>query len=687
MNVNTSSLRISQLKGYKGMSRTDLRTAISGINAWIIAEFPWISKVIDEYVVDKMRDLSFEEIRKLKFSLQDTVWIYLPEDVPIPYMLAQLISSDMLLPYPSDKIKDPSNEQKLLYKQELSAILDRAMGRINKTIAQWASSPLIVHMGDERMVYEEIERNGCLDRYSWYIWSQFWINYIWYDQDAEEFMCNIPIRIATPWKSEGTPEIQEINPQTIKDLVTELFGKKWNTPKEKKFSWFKVVTKLHTDHSCEYGPIKKSRYISVHISHKDVVNLDEQSFTTEEILSYLQKFLDVQNYLIAEIGKKIGWDGKERRRALFSDSSVYYESKKWWEALDTEISDKFNKLLLKSKDVIRLEDVGGQEAAKTEIKKLISVITNAELARQYGAEIPSWMIFYWPSGTGKTLLAKALASSIDADIFTIKMTDIANTAYINEGAKNIADLFKYLRSRAEEHPTKRMVIIMDEMDALFKKRLGVNASAEDGKIVNTFLTEMDGFEKLQNVLFIGTTNILDSIDNAVKRSLRFWTHIKVDLPGVEERVAIFQIAIKKATWKATIDLFDELHYQDLASESEWLSGADIQHIINRCINTKFYEAVETQNAERISTDCIVQEIQKVKSQNGNKNKIFQTNTRELIQAIISNDQTGAIYQATFQQLMNKVVAEVAEKLNNGELTVPDLLHILAPEPASRRIGY
>ncbi len=178
------------------------------------------------------------------------------------------------------------------------------------------------------------------------------------------------------------------------------------------------------------------------------------------------------------------------------------------------------------------------------------------------------MIFYGPSGTGKTLLAKALASSIDADIFTIKMTDIANTAYINEGAKNIADLFTYLRSRAEEQPTKRIVIIMDEMDALFKKRIGVNASAEDGKIVNTFLTEMDGFEKLQNVLFIGTTNVLDSIDNAIKRSLRFGTHIKVDLPSLEERAEIFQIAVKNAARKAKIDLFDALDYQDLAKESE-----------------------------------------------------------------------------------------------------------------------
>lgn len=146
----------------------------------------------------------------------------------------------------------------------------------------------------------------------------------------------------------------------------------------------------------------------------------------------MKKFLDLQNYIIAEVAQKIGWNGKDRRKSLYTDDGTYYQSKKPDDDIDPEISEKFSKLLLKIKEPVKLDDIGGQEKAKLEIKKLIALIKNPELALQYGAEPPSGMIFYGPSGTGKTLLGRAMASSIHAEVFNIKMTDIANTAYINE---------------------------------------------------------------------------------------------------------------------------------------------------------------------------------------------------------------------------------------------------------------
>jgi SpoVK/Ycf46/Vps4 family AAA+-type ATPase len=153
------------------------------------------------------------------------------------------------------------------------------------------------------------------------------------------------------------------------------------------------------------------------------------------------------------------------------------------------------------------------------------------------------IIFYGPSGTGKTLLARCLATAVDADVYAIKMTDLANTAYINEGAKNVQDLFKYLRNQASKNPGKKLIVIFDELDALFKNRENRNSSGEDTKVVNTFLTEMDGFDTLKNVIIVGTTNRLESLDNAVKRPGRLGTHIKVDLPSKDERAKIFQIHI------------------------------------------------------------------------------------------------------------------------------------------------
>jgi len=127
-----------------------------------------------------------------------------------------------------------------------------------------------------------------------------------------------------------------------------------------------------------------------------------------------------------------------------------------------------------------------------------------------------------------------IATEVDAEVYNIKMTDIATNAYINTGANAIKDLFEFIRAKAQQNSGKQIIIILDEMDALLKKREGNgNQSEEDKKIVNTFLSEMSGFETKSKVMFIGTTNNFDSLDSAVVRSGRFSTKVKVDLPDQE----------------------------------------------------------------------------------------------------------------------------------------------------------
>ena len=137
------------------------------------------------------------------------------------------------------------------------------------------------------------------------------------------------------------------------------------------------------------------------------------------------------------------------------------------------------------------------------------------------------------------MLAKAVASEVDAEVYNIKLTDIATSAYINTGSNNVQKLFAFIRQKAQNN--KKIVVILDELDSLFGKRDEINGSREDTKIVNTFLTEMSGFDTMENVIFIGTTNLLANIDPAVIRSGRLTTKVKVDLPNTDGLKQIYQI--------------------------------------------------------------------------------------------------------------------------------------------------
>lgn len=177
---------------------------------------------------------------------------------------------------------------------------------------------------------------------------------------------------------------------------------------------------------------------------------------------------------------------------------------------------------------------------------IVKTLKHQDVMRSWGAKPTSGIIFYGPPGTGKTLLAMVIATKVDAEVYNIKMTDIATNAFINTGANSIKDLFAFIRAKAEQNSKKHVIIILDEMDAILKKRDGINQSDEDKKIVNTFLAEMSGFDTRSNVMFIGTTNNYDSLDSAVVRSGRFSTKVKVDLPDQEGRIEAFRIHMEKA---------------------------------------------------------------------------------------------------------------------------------------------
>ncbi len=245
--------------------------------------------------------------------------------------------------------------------------------------------------------------------------------------------------------------------------------------------------------------------------------------------------------------------------------------------------------------------------------------------KEWWAQPTRGLIFEGPSGTGKTLLAKAIASEVDADVYDIKLTDIASSAYVNEWANNVSKMFAEIRQKVKNG--KKMIIILDELDALFGNRNNSHSSKEDTKIVNTFLTEMSGMEDLQDVIFIGTTNLVEAIDPAVRRSGRMGMVITVDKPDKAALEQIFDIHITNLRNRSK--KFDELFKKALQSGlniseivarayAKWLVGADIKELTRRISENKAHESIAGNTNIQLTTEEFINIIDNLKKQSNNR---------------------------------------------------------------------
>ena len=217
------------------------------------------------------------------------------------------------------------------------------------------------------------------------------------------------------------------------------------------------------------------------------------------------------------------------------------------------------------------------------------------------------------------MLAKAVASEVDAEVYNVKLTDIATSAYINTGSNNVQKLFEFIEQKAQNN--KKIVVILDELDALFGKRDEINGSREDTKIVNAFLTKMSGFDTMENVIFIGTTNLLANIDPAVIRSGRLTTKIKVDLPNADGLKQIYQIHLNKLRKisKKFYHATEKLDIDAIARQSDKLSGADVEEVVRIVAQTKAMEEINGNHDEEITEKYFYDAIEKVKNSNQTRN--------------------------------------------------------------------
>lgn len=219
---------------------------------------------------------------------------------------------------------------------------------------------------------------------------------------------------------------------------------------------------------------------------------------------------------------------------------------------------------------ITFKDVAGQEGAKQEVQEIVEFLKNPQKYTDLGGKIPKGALLVGPPGTGKTLLAKAVAGEAGVPFFSMSGSDFVEM-FVGVGASRVRDLFRQAKEKAP------CIIFIDEIDAVGRARsknpaMGGNDEREN--TLNALLTEMDGFGTNSGVIILAATNRVDMLDSALMRAGRFDREIHVDLPGLNERKAIFQVHLKPIKVDESVDI-------DLLSrQTPGFSGADIANVCN-----------------------------------------------------------------------------------------------------------
>jgi cell division protease FtsH len=221
------------------------------------------------------------------------------------------------------------------------------------------------------------------------------------------------------------------------------------------------------------------------------------------------------------------------------------------------------------KSALDFQAVAGNEEAKESLMDIVDFLKNPEKYKKYGARMPKGVILYGDPGTGKTLLAKAVAGEAGVPFYALSGSDFVQV-YVGVGAARVRNLFKKAKSHG------KAVIFIDEIDAIGKARgNGKNGSSNDEKdqTLNALLTEMSGFGQEEGIVVIAATNRLDMLDSALLRPGRFDRHIQVSLPDVNAREKIISLHLKNKP-------HSNLDIKDIAKKTIYFSGAKLESLIN-----------------------------------------------------------------------------------------------------------
>ena len=226
------------------------------------------------------------------------------------------------------------------------------------------------------------------------------------------------------------------------------------------------------------------------------------------------------------------------------------------------------KVYVKSAEGIRFEDVAGEDEAKENLTEIVNYLHDPSKYQEIGASMPKGVLLVGPPGTGKTMLAKAVAGEANVPFFSMSGSEFVEM-FVGMGASKVRDLFKQAKEKAP------CIVFIDEIDAIGKKRDGqIGGNDEREQTLNQLLTEMDGFEGNTGVIILAATNRPESLDPALTRPGRFDRRVPVELPDLKGREEILKVHAKK------INVAEDVDFNKVARMASGASGAELANIVN-----------------------------------------------------------------------------------------------------------
>ena len=227
------------------------------------------------------------------------------------------------------------------------------------------------------------------------------------------------------------------------------------------------------------------------------------------------------------------------------------------------------KVYVKSSDGIKFSDVAGEDEAKENLTEIVDYLHNPEKYREIGASMPKGILLVGPPGTGKTMLAKAVAGEASVPFFSMSGSEFVEM-FVGMGASKVRDLFKQAKEKAP------CIVFIDEIDAIGQKRNsgGMGGNDEREQTLNQLLTEMDGFEGNTGVIILAATNRPEALDPALTRPGRFDRRVPVELPDLKGREEILKVHARK------IKVADDVDFSKIARMASGASGAELANIVN-----------------------------------------------------------------------------------------------------------
>ena len=227
------------------------------------------------------------------------------------------------------------------------------------------------------------------------------------------------------------------------------------------------------------------------------------------------------------------------------------------------------KVYVKSTEGIRFSDVAGEDEAKENLQEIVDYLHNPSKYKEIGASMPKGVLLVGPPGTGKTMLAKAVAGESNVPFFSMSGSEFVEM-FVGMGASKVRDLFKQAKEKAP------CIVFIDEIDAIGQKRNSGNLGGNDEReqTLNQLLTEMDGFEDNSGVIILAATNRPDSLDPALTRPGRFDRRVPVELPDLKGREEILKVHARK------VKVAHDVDFNKIARMASGASGAELANIVN-----------------------------------------------------------------------------------------------------------